>query len=193
MPTRVSIISIIENNKSPIDFYIMYSTLKEEEIELIKGDIKKHGDQYTLKTIKINDSFFSDLPIYGRSKVAYFRLLIPNMLPKDIDRCLYLDGDTVIQKSLQNFYNNDFEGKALVVNEDMGEAILYHKERHPVLKIPLNYKYFNSGVLMFNLEWFRNNFNTNTAFDWIKNNPDKLKFYELLYENLDWSGNIYSN
>ncbi len=60
----------------------------------------------------------------------------------------------------------------------MGETILYHKERHPILNIPVEYKYFNSGVLIFNLESFRKNYDMKNTFDWIKNNPDKLKFLD---------------
>ncbi len=178
MPSLICMISILENNKNPIDFYILYSQLEEKEIKFIEETIVKYGTQYALKTVKIGDDAFSDLPIHGRSKAAYFRLLIPQMLPKEVDRCLYLDGDTIVYKSLQNFYNTDFDGKALLVNEDMGETILYHKERHAILDIPIEYKYFNSGVLVFNLVWFRENYNMTTVYDWIKNNSDKLKFLD---------------
>jgi len=177
MPTVVCIKSIIENNKNPIDFYILYPELKKEEIDFVEKIIKNEGPQYALKTIKIDDDSFNSLPVFGRSKAAYFRLLIPSILPQDVDRCLYLDGDTIVFKSLNEFYNSDFEEKAFIVNEDMGEVLLYHKERHPVLKIPLEYKYFNSGVLLFNLNWFKSN-NMNSVYDWIKNNPDKLKFLD---------------
>jgi lipopolysaccharide biosynthesis glycosyltransferase len=178
MPWVVCITSILENNKTPIDFYIIYSHLEEREIKLLEDTIKKYGDQHSLNKVVVPNDTFSDLPIFGRSKEAYFRLLIPNVMPKNIDRCLYLDWDTVVYKSLESFYNIGFEEKAFVVNEDMGETIFYHKERHSVLKIPLEYKYFNSGVLLFNLEWFRNNFDMKTVFDWIKNNSDKLKFLD---------------
>ncbi len=163
MPTSVCIASIIENNNGPVDFYVLYPSLKETEISFLKNLISKHGSQYSVKFIKIDEKTFNDLPIYGRSKAAYYRLLIPSVLPKDLDRCLYLDGDTVVYKSLEKFYNTSFENNAFVVNEDMGEVMFYHKERHSVLKIPQEYKYFNSGVLLFNLDWFKN-FNMNWLF-----------------------------
>ncbi len=178
MPSLVCMTSILENNTGSIDFYIIYSQLEIKEIKFIEEKIRKYGDQFTLRTIKIADDTFSDLPIYGRSKAAYFRLLIPTLLPQNIDRCLYLDGDTIIYKPLEEFYNTSFDEKAFVVNEDMGETILYHKERHPILNIPVEYKYFNSGVLIFNLESFRKNYDMKNTFDWIKNNPDKLKFLD---------------
>ncbi len=178
MPSTVCISSILENNSGPIDFYILYSYLEESEINFMKSIVKKYNESSSLIPIKIEDKFFDESPTLGRSKEAYFRLLIPKVLPKDVDRCLYLDGDTIVYKNLNEFYNSDFKNNAFVVNEDMGETIFYHKERHSVLNIPLEYKYFNSGVLLINLDWFRNGFDMNKIFDWIKNNPSKLKFLD---------------
>lgn len=176
-PTAVCISSILENNRNPIDFYILYPELKKSEITFLENLVKKYGGQYSLKAIKITSEAFDSLPIYGRSKAAYFRLLIPDVLPKEADRCLYLDGDTIVYKSLEDFYNMSFDGKALVVNEDMGKIIFDYKERQSLLGIPAEYKYFNSGVLLMNLGWFKN-FDMKTVFDWMKNNPDKLKFLD---------------
>jgi lipopolysaccharide biosynthesis glycosyltransferase len=178
MPYVVCITSILENNKNPIDFYILYSYLAESEIKFIKSIVKKYSKISSVTLIKIEEKIFDESPTLGRSKEAYFRLLIPKVLPKDINRCLYLDGDTIVYKDLNSFYNSDFKNQALIVNEDMGETIFYHKERHAALNIPLEYKYFNSGVMMINLEWFKNGFDMNRIFDWIKSNPEKLKFLD---------------
>jgi lipopolysaccharide biosynthesis glycosyltransferase len=178
MPSVVCITSILENNKTPIDFYILYSSLKNEEIKSIEKLIKKYNDNNSLISIKIDENNNLSGPINGRSKEAYYRLLIPTVLPKIVDRCLYLDGDTIVQNSLEDFYNTSFDDKAFVVNEDMGEILFYHKERHPILNIPPQYKYFNSGVLLINLDYFRKNFDVKTIFDYIKNSSDKLKFLD---------------
>ena len=88
MPSVVCITSILENNKTPIDFYILYSYLKTEEIEYMKNIVKKYGDNYSLIPIQITEKFFDDSPTLGRSKEAYFRLLISTVLPKNTDRSL---------------------------------------------------------------------------------------------------------
>jgi lipopolysaccharide biosynthesis glycosyltransferase len=197
MPSMVCITSVVENNKNPIDFYILYSHLEESEIKSMKNHIKKYGSQYSLIPVKIDENNNLSGPINGRSKEAYYRLLIPTILPKNLDRCLYIDGDTIVQKSLNEFYNMPFDNKAFIVCEDVGEILLYHKERHPILNIPLEYRYFNSGVLMFNLNYFRNdNFDINIIFNYIKNNSDKLKFLDqdvlnaLFYDKVKFA---YSN
>lgn len=178
MPSAVCITSILENNKNPIDFYILYSFLTEKEIKFIEQNIKKYNAESSLTVIKVQDDIFKDGPIHGRSKEAYFRLLIPMLLPKNLERCLYLDGDTIINKPLDEFYNLSFDNKAFVVCEDLGELIFYHKERHALLGIPLEYRYFNSGVLLFNLNYFKENYNLDFIIDFIKNNSEKLKFLD---------------
>jgi lipopolysaccharide biosynthesis glycosyltransferase len=171
IPSVVCITSILENNKNPIHFYILHSDLTKDEIFLMQNAVKRKGrEEQTLSAMQIPPDTFSDLPIYGRSKEAYFRLLIPDILPKGLDRCLYLDGDTIVLKSLEQFYSTPFDGQALVVSEDLGEQVFFHKERHSVLNIPLTYGYFNSGVLLWNLEWFRKNFSMQSVYGWIKAN-----------------------
>ena len=119
MPSVVCITSILENNTDPIDFYILYSYLTEEELSFMSEHVKKYNKESSLIAIKVDDTLFTDCPIHGRAKEAYFRLLIPLLLPKDIGRCLYLDGDTIVNKSLDEFYMTSFDGQALVVCEDL--------------------------------------------------------------------------
>lgn len=196
MPSMVCILSVLENNKKPIDFYVLYSSLNEQEISLMKKNIEMYGKDCSLKPIKVSGSFFEDGPINGRSKEAYFRLIIPMLLPKDLKRCLYLDSDTLVVKKLDEFYETSFDNKAFVVCEDIGEVLFFHKERHAILNIPLEYKYFNSGVLLINLDYFKNNFNFDIIFDYIKNNSEKLKFLDqdvlnaLFYDKVKFA---YSN
>ena len=47
--------------------------------------------------IKIDKAWFSDTPVLERlPKESFYRLLAFDFLPKDIDRCLYLDPDIYI-------------------------------------------------------------------------------------------------
>lgn len=176
-PTLVSMLSVLENSDEPIHFYILHSDLSNEEIKNAETIAKKYNPEAFVTAIEVKDPRFDILPIHGRSKVAYFRLLIPQLLPHSLDRCLYLDSDAIVNKPIKSFYNTPFDNTALVVSEDMGELIHFHKEMHAVLGIPKEYKYFNSGVLLFDVGWFKN-FNMNSVFTWIQNNANKLKFLD---------------
>jgi lipopolysaccharide biosynthesis glycosyltransferase len=199
MPSLVCMISILENNKVPINFYILYSQLEQADIDFMRTNIEKYGAGNLLIPIKIGDDIFADSPAPGRSKEAYFRLLIPSVLPTDIERCLYLDSDILVQGNLNALYQQSFEDKALVVCQDMGEFLFFHKERHELLGIPLEFEYFNSGVLLFNMEYFRSSFETQLFLDYIRDNLEKLKFLDqdvlnaLLYDNVTFANSSLYN
>lgn len=178
MPSMVCIVSILENNTRPIDFYILYSFLEQKEIDFMTEKIASYGDKHRLIPVKIDEKTFADSPAPGRSKEAYFRLLIPTVLPQTVDKCLYMDSDVLVQGKLDGFYDISFEGKALVVCQDVGELLYFHKERHELLGIPKECSYFNSGVLLVNLTYFRESFEIKKFFDYIEANADKLKFLD---------------
>lgn len=177
-PSLVAMISVMENNSGPIDFYILYSRLNSKEISVMRETVASYGSQYSLRPIEVDKKYFADCPINGRSFEAYFRLLIPTVLPKDVDRCLYIDGDVMVNKSLSEYYKTSFDEKALIVCEDLGEILFFHKERHAVLGIPLEFRYFNSGVLLMNLDYFREKFPFSKISEYIKLNSDKFKFLD---------------
>jgi lipopolysaccharide biosynthesis glycosyltransferase len=177
-PSMVCINSILINNSTPIKFFILHSDLEEADINKMEEFVKKFGDEHELRGIKVSPDYFNDGPIHGRSKEAYFRMLIPYLLPKEEDRCLYLDGDTIVQGNLDKLYNKSFEGKALMACEDVGEILFFHKERHDLLGIPREFRYFNSGVLMINNEYFREHIKIEDIANYIKNNFEKLKFLD---------------
>jgi len=192
-------ISATTNNRNHINFYILYSDLQETEMRYIKDVIVTQGNTYSAIFIKIDSTLFKDSPVLGRSKEAYFRLLISSVLPTNLDRCLYLDSDTTINGTISDFYASDFKNQAFVVSEDMGEILLFHKERHEVLGIPKEYKYFNSGVLLCNLYYLRKHIDLNTIFEYISKHAEKLMFLDQdvlnaqFYDKVTYSDNSFYN
>ena len=97
--------------------------------------------------------------ILSTSAAAYYRLFIPELLPKQINRAIYLDCDLVVKGNLEQLWKVDFQSNYVLAVQDIwspqiscpGTEIPYQK-----LDIPANTKYFNSGVLVINLEKWRN-------------------------------------
>lgn len=177
-PSLVCIKSILENNDTPIHFFILHSNLEEEDLKLMESFVKKYGDKHSLFGVKVDGNYFNEGPIHGRAREAYFRLLIPYLLPKEITKCIYLDGDTIVNGKLDSFFEKEFDGMAFVACEDVGEILFFHKERQEVLGIPKQYRYFNSGVLLLNNKYFRENVKLESISDYIIKNADKLKFLD---------------
>lgn len=89
------------------------------------------------------------------SMETYYRLLSVEVLPQEIDRILYLDGDIIINGPIDDFYFQDFDNMGIVACEDV---FVSHKNKqvYENLDLDFSYNYFNAGVILFNLEWIRN-------------------------------------
>lgn len=99
-------------------------------------------------------AFFPDHPRFGR--LAWYRVLLPQLLPQ-LDRVLYLDADMIVADRLDAIWHLDLGDHALaaVTNPlypEMSTAFLSE------LGLPSIAEYFNSGMLLLNLdEWRRRN------------------------------------
>ena len=107
--------------------------------------------------------------------VTYLRLFMPQLLPPELDRVLFLDADLLIQKDLSELWQtelgdapiaaiNDYFTPYLNTREAIGRPSLCDK--YPAKCLPVaNYRelglkgtagYFNAGVMLVNLrEWRR--------------------------------------
>jgi lipopolysaccharide biosynthesis glycosyltransferase len=81
------------------------------------------------------------------TQVAFYRLFLPILI--NIERILYLDGDTLTFKDLREMYNLDFNDTYIIGTLD------YFSNGVDYLKLKSE-KYINSGVLLINLEKLRN-------------------------------------
>lgn len=159
MPTAVLLKSlsfnICSNDKSKykLTTYILNSDLSDGDIKNIENIVNEKNIK--ILSLKINEEDFKGLKVSGHiSKSAYYRILASDVLPNNIDRVLYLDCDIIINGSIKDFYFQDFDGKALIACED---KVISHNdlEVYKNLNLDINDKYFNSGVILFNIELLR--------------------------------------
>lgn len=195
---KTVICSLGSNCSCAVDIYIMHQELKAADISMLQNLTKKMCDG-TVYEIKMNSEFLKGAKILSHFSIEmYYRIFASEFLPTNLDRILWLDADLVVLKDLKEFYFTDFNG--------MSVAVCGHRER--VLSEPVMNKigierlglkkgdvYFNSGVLLMNLNKIRNNFNKEEVLKLIYEkeellvNPDQ-DILNLLYQDdkfvLDW-------
>lgn len=106
----------------------------------------------------IEGNLFEDYPSLQNaylSKAAYYRLFLTDILPVDIERALYLDCDLLVLKSLSGLWNVDIRNVAVAAVIDSMEC--YHVEWYNRLRYNPAKLYFNSGVMLINLKYWRDN------------------------------------
>ena len=174
IPTGVMFYSVCKNNVGEeLNFYLIVDgSVTEKQKQSIENEIKKF-EKTTIHFFKIDIKEIEKYLVVVAPhfpKSIYYRLLLADILPRDLDKILYLDGDIIVRHSLKDLWNTDISNYSLgaVVNQTNGKNFW---ER---LKYPKEKGYFNSGVLLVNIKYWRNNHLTDRFIDYLKNNSDIL-------------------
>ena len=98
MQTGISVFSLLTNNKGrDIHFFLIHPKCITEEISKIHSTIVSFGSTYSTIYTDDLDPLLNrvDVPPYNGTRTVYYRLFLGEFIP-NIDRLLYLDGDTII-------------------------------------------------------------------------------------------------
>jgi lipopolysaccharide biosynthesis glycosyltransferase len=121
--------------------------------------------------LEIPDSWVAGLPTFEEiTRTMWYRIYLPRLLP-DAERILYLDGDTLAVDSIEPLWATDL-GDCLVgavTNVFTPDPVA--RSRPAALGLPGLGAYFNSGVLLLNLEAMRRDETT-----------EKLRTYALSHD-----------
>lgn len=158
--TGVMLISLCENNKEHINAYLLNSELDDGDIARLENALANYDIE--IISLKIDkEQFDARLPRNSQwSLETYYRLMLLDILPKDMERLLYLDVDLIVNKSLAELYNVDFEGDEIIAAEDIcgmrTEESFGPKQKEMFAPMfEQGYRYFNAGVMLFNLDKMR--------------------------------------
>ncbi len=169
----VMLTSLFENNKDvQCNIYILSEGLLDNYIIELNKLVANYGS--IMHYHQINSDLLKDFPIHEKDHLSiatYYRLLIPSILPKDELKAIYLDSDIIINYSLDELWNTDISNYALAAVDEMGCS---KPDVFSRLQIDESYGYFNAGVLLINLEYWRKFDIMQQCFDYINNHSDKV-------------------
>lgn len=106
------------------------------------------------------------------STAAYYRLFLPDLLPRDVERVIYLDCDVLFLVEVERLDAVDLGGCSL------GAVINPRSESYRTLGLPGPNDYFNSGVLLLDLARLRETGEHRQAADFAQANPDKIPAHD---------------
>jgi len=158
----VMLTSVFENHRDrELQVFVLYGQAGEEELEHFR-DLASRYNQ-TIHLVKMKKEWFpEELPHTKEWPLeVYYRLALPDILPEDIERILYLDVDVIVKDSIWDFYNTDFQGKSLCVCPDMsvldGGLMQKQYDLFKEYMRQIDFKYFNAGILLMNIKKMREN------------------------------------
>ena len=179
IPTGTAIASILQSNPDgQFVFYIITKSLAEKSVSLLKSFLEPNKDRALLEICSLSDEYKTDFPIRKGDHVSvatYFRFFFANLIPQNVDKLLFLDGDTLCVDSIADFYNTDLDGFscAAIHDENNDDERAYER-----LKYPPENGYFNAGVMLINLDWWRKNGVMQKCVDYISAEPDSCLWHD---------------
>lgn len=149
-PLQVMLTSLHMNNPGEdVELYLLHSKLQEKELEPLEKQCGRLG--YKFFPVKIEDSWFSQAPVTKQyPREMYYRLLAPCFLPQKLHRILYLDPDILVINSLRPLWETDMKGRLFAAAAHTGKTNLANNINQ--VRLGTTHKYFNSGVLLINLD-----------------------------------------
>ena len=145
--------SIFENNRSldDITVYLVNTDISNEnkvKLETFAKSYKRNVVFISLPDLRELIGF--DFDTNGWSPIVLARLLLDKLLPKELDRILYLDGDTLVLDNLEKLWNTDMGNKSI----GMAPESTVDAERRSFLNLG-EQLYCNAGVLLIDLDRWR--------------------------------------
>ena len=169
--------SVFENNlNSKFNIHVISEGLTDSVVVDIKNIVE---DKYKQKLYFyiLDSEVLNYFPKYTNSHIsqaANYRLFVEKILPSYIDKVLYLDCDLIVDSSLEPLWNVDISNYPIAAVEDMWSG---KDDNYIRLGYDRKFGYFNSGVLLINLKWWRENNICDVFIKYLKSHDD-LKFVD---------------
>lgn len=170
----IMLTSVFENNRDvEVNAYVLIDTpLKKNNRRKMEKLTKQYGQKICFVMVdnsKLKQYPTKDMPYW--SIAMYYRILAAELLSIDIKTILYLDCDIIVNGSLEKVFEIDLTNKAIAAAEDI---FTYSDVRQKSLDYPVEAGYFNSGVLLINLDYWREHEISKQCFQYLVDNYAKL-------------------
>jgi lipopolysaccharide biosynthesis glycosyltransferase len=173
MPLATTLRSLVQANPDawPIECHVLSDGITEQTKRKVVASLPEGSAVIRWVAVELSDfARFSTAPHI--SKITYARLLIAEILPSHISRVLYLDTDLLALVDLRALCNTELEDAPIgaVVDSFLDPAT---KEDRPGYEtVPRVDNYFNAGVLLIDLDRWRERRIAEKALEYLSRHPE---------------------
>ena len=155
MPVAVSMYSVKENytGNKKLTFYILDGGMSKKSVSKINTILGLKN----VKWLRPDISKLRRFPKIGHlNEFTYMRLFLPEILGEKLENIIYLDGDTVTNRSIHKIISSKVNHYSVSAVRDFGGPVASSqyalKEVYGDLNIHPNTPIFNAGVIIINIE-----------------------------------------
>ena len=120
LPACVCISSLMTYAKADTfyDIFILHSAkekLKKDELDILP----QHYSNCQIQYREVDDTFNNAFEVRGITTPAYYRLLIPELIP-EYEKVIYADVDIIFRMDLSDLYQIDLDNYLIAATKDLG-------------------------------------------------------------------------
>ena len=171
--TGTTMLSLFENTSAPpmsVTVHILHdNTLTNENRDKLSYIAGRYGQQikfYNVEELcaeKLNAIRFlmPQVAEVRYSIATFYRFMIPQLLPADVSKCIYLDSDIIVNLDINEMWRIELDDKPLAAANEVeidAERLKFSLQmKYLIVENLVAYEnYFNAGVLLMNLDVLRN-------------------------------------
>lgn len=180
----VMIYSVLKTSSSKnIKLYVLDGGISLLAKNRISTLVNERGNQ--IKFLKMDENMFKGYLVSERlTQAIYYRLLIPDLLlGENAQKAIYLDCDLILNADISELWNVELGRNVLAAVAETNEGCRYVSSPRALrlykeLGIPEKNKYFNSGVLVMNLEEWRKRNITAKVCNYLTENCEQVIYHD---------------
>ncbi|MGX7172612.1 glycosyltransferase family 8 protein [Enterococcus ratti] len=185
----VMIATVLENvNQSKhIYFYVIDDGISEYSKEGLRQTVKNYPVKASIQFLTVDKNIYEDFLVSDHiTTTAYLRISLPKLLMKyNYKKVLYLDSDILVMDDIVKLYEQPLNHQTIGAIIDPGQAKALKR-----LGIDSNAYYFNSGVMVIDIQQWNQKQITEKTIRYLKENGQRIIYHDqdalnaVLYE--DW-------
>ena len=157
IPACVCISSLLMNANMNTFYEIFILHSENESIDKDKLNIisEYYKEKCIIRYIKVGNVFDNSYEIRGITTAAYYRLLIPELIP-EFDKIIYADVDIIFRQDMASVYNINLETEYIAATYDWGMIFSVDGQEYVKSVQGLSQgEYIQSGFLLINSKQIR--------------------------------------
>lgn len=161
----------LNNPGETFRIFLMHRGLTQSELLQAARRCDVYG--WTFVPVRVEEDLFAEAPTTAQyPQEMYYRMLAAQLLPPTLSRVIYLDPDTLVINPLRPLWETDLDGRLFAACAHTGKTEIVSS----VNRVRLNVKhdYFNSGVLLMDLDACRRAIKPEVLFDFVREHASTL-------------------
>ena len=163
--------SLLSNTSTPeiIQIHLISDGISRENIAKLQSCVCDFGA--SLSIIVADNTRYENLPTLRYGTAAYQRMSMGDYLPNSVHKAIYLDCDILVLSDIEQLWRQSLDNKPIAAVENLSpkacKSLGFSRK-----------SYFNSGVLIANLQWWREHNIYDTGVSFIKQHSAKLQYID---------------